>query len=266
MSGTNVSDLTTSADSRESPDADVQRTFVKSQGILPSSKLPHQLLQDPTYGAIENARPTSELDIEALNAPPAAEQTVGNPEDVVAVRSPDNGQSALQPKIDVAIARENDLVPGTHASPELLSEPSSPTSSDAGHSMNSQKPAAMNGSPRSARHTSADAGSVGTQTRSMGKRSIFPPVIAAMAIPSVLPRSNSISAISNRFQGKLAERRNSGTIPSVSVAAKPTQPPTQSADSSDESDDDEDSDSDSRVTPEQNLANKQRRVGLAALR
>lgn len=84
-----------------------------------------------------------------------------------------------------------------------------------------------------------------------------------VAIPSVLPRSNSISAISTRFYGKLAERRNSGTIARTTPVTKPQPKPAQSADSSDNSEGDSDSDSDS--SPEQDGGSKARRIGLAAL-
>ena len=210
---------------------------------------------------------TPELDVESPKASSAADAIVPQPGDAAATESPSDGEVALQPEVEVATASGDNLEVGSHASPELLSEPSSPTSSNVGYSTKSQPHAVVKGRAQTVRQVSADSGSIGTQTRSNTKRSILPPAITAMAIPSVLPRSNSISAISNRFQGKLAERRNSGPIPRVNLAVKATQqPPTQSADSSDESDDDDDSDSDSRVTPEQNNANKPRLVGLAALR
>lgn len=119
--------------------------------------------------------------------------------------------------------------------------------------------------PRPASSRAIPANGVRKANGIVPERHDISPPKKAMPIPSALPRSNSISAISTRFRGKLAERRNSGTVARTAPQAKITPVPTQSAHSSD-SDSEDDSDSDSNVTPEQLPNGKERRIGLAALR
>lgn len=85
------------------------------------------------------------------------------------------------------------------------------------------------------------------------------------AIPSVLPRSNSISAIQQRFRGKIAERRNSGTLAKV---AAPSKPPATVSTPVVSDDDDESDDSDEELIFGKGTEGRSvnRRIGLAALK
>lgn len=78
--------------------------------------------------------------------------------------------------------------------------------------------------------------------------------ISVIAIPSVLPRPKSISAISQRFKGRLVERRNSGPISKPAPVASITHITSPAVDSEDDSDDDDDTDSDSPSIPKQSVS------------
>jgi hypothetical protein len=96
-----------------------------------------------------------------------------------------------------------------------------------------------------------------------------PPTRASMGIPASLPRTNSISAISQRFKGKLAERRSSGQIMTRQQASQQSTQarPVDTADSDEDSDDDDESEEEpSILPPERRASYRPRKSGLASFK
>ncbi|KAK9899454.1 hypothetical protein P389DRAFT_209403 [Cystobasidium minutum MCA 4210] len=168
-----------------------------------------------------------------------------------------------------------------HGSPEHMSE--SPLESTPSlTSRDDGKPAALQDEDRAAKALQITSSATSSRRglhddtqpprpsingRSSGQLSqAIPSKVAAAAIPSVLPRSNSISAVLQRFSGRVAERRNSGTIvkpvPSVKQVATAATP----AESDDDESDDDSDDDEIIFGKPAGTANGSRRISLAALK